>query len=44
MDFSILMNLVLDFSEFGESDDVTYIDPDFGVVLSSDWFFRWAHH
>ena len=25
-----------DFSEFGESDDITYIDPDFGSVLSSD--------
>ena len=25
-----------DFSEFGESDDITYIDPEFGSVLSSD--------
>ena len=25
-----------DFSEFGENDDITYIDPDFGSVLSSD--------
>ena len=25
-----------DFSEFGENDDITFIDPDFGSVLSSD--------
>ena len=36
MDFLILMIRSSDFSEFGESDDITFIDPDFGVVLSSD--------
>ena len=34
--FSDFDNSSSDFSEFGESDDITYIDPDFGLVLSSD--------
>ena len=35
MDFLNFDDSSSDFSEFGESDDITYIDPDFGVVLSS---------
>ena len=34
--FSNFDNAKSDFSEFGESDDITYIDPEFGSVLSSD--------
>ena len=34
--FSSFDNSGSDFSEYGESDDITFIDPDFGEVLSTD--------